>query len=108
MVITGYINKIIVFFANFIDILKLENIDKDRKQSTLRRNLYRIINEIKLISDLDSSFYGYENNYFLEKILLLIYYILNVMYNLSDNKEDFNNIPNLCNLDKQIIEDIKN
>lgn len=108
MVITGYINKIIVFFANFIDILKLENIDKNRKQSTLRRNLYRIINEIKLISDLDSSFYGYENNYFLEKILLLIYYILNVMYNLYDNKEDFNNIPNLCNLDKQIIEDIKN
>ena len=108
MVITGYINKIIVFFANFIDILKLENIDENRKQSTLRRNLYRIINEIKLISDLDSSFYGYENNYFLEKIILLIYYVLYTMYNLSNNKEDFNNIPNLCNLDKQIIEDIKN
>jgi hypothetical protein len=107
MVITAYINKIIVFFANFIDVLKLENIDENRKQSTLRRNLYRIINEIKSISDLDSSFYGYENNYFLEKILLLIYYILYTMYNLYSNKEDFNNIPNLCNLDKQIIEDIK-
>ena len=107
MVITAYINKIIVFFANFIDVLKLENIDENRKQSALRRNLYKIINEIKLINDLDSSFYGYENNYFLEKILLLIYYILYTMYNLYSNKEDFNNIPNLCNLDKQIIEDIK-